>query len=206
MKNTTKKFQFFDIERYDGENERMTQQTNSLSGVDPNQMYAFQKLLFVSAKVKRRVEGAFQSENLILKVYRDSILDSFKVFNKIIHYFQMKTFNNNHYFIVCGTDFKEIQMGNERRPTMLTSIKIYEVNQLLNREYIATDRNIESMLIKQINLLRNIETGQLYFGKDLPKNVETIQDVYSFSMNNDFTYCAIGLDRGQIILINVRCL
>jgi hypothetical protein len=166
-------------------------------------MYAIQKLIFLSAKVKKRVENAFQSENLILKVYKNKILDSYKTFNKIIQYFQIKSFNNHYYFVICGTDFKEQQLGQEKRLMMLTSVKIYEVNSLLDKETTVIDKNIENLLIKQINLLRNIETGQLYLGKDFPKNIETIQNVYSFAINNDFTYCAIGLDRGQIILIQV---
>jgi len=84
----------------------------------------------------------------------------------------------------------------------LTSIKIFEATRLLDKNHKSTNRSIESFLIKQINLLRKIENGTLYQGKDIPsKTVESIQNIISFAISNDFSHCAVGLDKGQIILI-----
>lgn len=119
----------------------------------------------------------------------------------MIHYFQLKPYNSKYYFVTCGGDFKEQLVGNDKMFIFLTSIKIYEATRLLDRNYKAENRNIDGFLLKQINLLRNIDSGQLYLGKDFPKNVENIQNIISFAISSDFTHCAVGLDRGQIILI-----
>jgi hypothetical protein len=202
MKNATtiKKFQFFDLEepRADEINES---RDNSFANVSPYQMYAVNQMIFLSAKVKRKVENSLLNENLILKIVKNKIEDEYFIYNKMIHYFQLKQFNSKSYFVTCGGDFKEQLVGNDKLFIFLTSIKIFEVTRLLDRNHKSTNRNIDEFMIKQINLLRNIENGNLYLGKDFPKNVESIQNIISFAISNDFTSCAIGLDRGQIILV-----
>jgi hypothetical protein len=204
MKNAAiiKKFQFFDIEEQSS-GEYTDPRENPFGNVSPYQMYAINQIIFLSAKVKKKVENSLINENLILKVVKNKIADEYFIYNKMIHYFQLKQFNSKTYFVTCGGDFKEQQVGNDKQFVFLTSIKIFEVSTLLDRNHTANNRNIDELMIKQINLLRNIESGNLYLGKDFPKNVESIQNIISFAVSGDFTSCAVGLDRGQIILIQV---
>ncbi len=202
MKNasTIKKFQFFDIES-DNKPQDANESMFTFGNISPYSMYAINGILFLSAKVKKKVEHSFQNENLILKISKNKILDEYMIYNKMIHYFKVQTFSSKTYFVTCGGDFKEQLVGNDKLFLFLTSIKIFEVSRLLDRNHQSENRNIDSMITRQINLLRNIDTAQLYLGKDFPKNVESIQNIISFAMSNDFTHCAVGLDRGQIILI-----
>lgn len=202
MKNATtiKKFQFFDIE-----SENKPQDYNEtmyvFGNISPYQMYAVNGVVFLSAKVKKKVDHLNQNEHLILKIIKNKIADEYFIYNKMVHYFQVKNFNSKYYFITCGGDFKEQQFGNDKLFIFLTSIKIFEATRLLDRNHKCENRNIDDLSVKQINLLRNIDNGQLYNGRDLPKNVESIQNIISFAISEDFSHCAVGLDRGQIILI-----
>ena len=198
--STIKKFQFFNIEN-DGQPIDYNELLYTFGNVSPCQMYAVNGIVFLSAKVKKKVEHSFTNENLILKIIKNKIVDEYYIYNKMIHYFQLKPYNSKYYFVTCGGDFKEQLVGNDKMFIFLTSIKIYEATRLLDRNYKAENRNIDGFLLKQINLLRNIDSGQLYLGKDFPKNVENIQNIISFAISSDFTHCAVGLDRGQIILI-----
>jgi hypothetical protein len=199
MKNATtiKKFQFFDVDVDPKEAEGVFLSSN----ISPYQMYANNGIVFLSAKVKKKVDHSYANENLILKIIKNRIVDEYFIYNKMIHYFQLKMFNSRNYFVTCGGDFKEQSIGNDKVFIFLTSIKIFEATRLLDKAHQSENRSIDSFLLKQVNLLRNIENGSLYVGKDYPKNVESIQNIISFAISNDFSHCAIGLDRGQIILI-----
>ena len=202
MKNATtiKKFQFFDIES-DNKPQDSNESMYAFGNISPYSMYAVNGVIFLSAKVKKKVEHSFQNENLILKIIKNKIVDEYYIYNKMIHYFQLKSLNSKYYFITCGGDFKEQIVGNDKLFIFLTSIKIYDATRLLDRNHQSENRSIESMQLRSVNLLRNIDSGQLYLGKDFPKNVESIQNIISFSISDDFSHCAVGLDRGQIILI-----
>lgn len=202
MKNATtiKKFQFFDIESdfKPGESD-----ANNLSNVSPYSMYAVNQVVFVNAKLKKKVEHAFLNESLILKIVKNKIVDEYSIFNKMIYFFQLKSFNSKHYFITCGGDFKEHVVGNEKMFIFLTSIKIYDATELIEKNHVTKDKKIDQFLIKQINLLKNIDNGEIYTGKDYSKNVESFNNIISFAVSSDFKYCTLGLDKGQIIMIQV---
>jgi hypothetical protein len=108
MKNvsTIKKFQFFEMEK-DNENSSIDNSYIPYSeNVSPYQMYANMGIVFLSAKIKKKVEHSYTNENLILKIIKNQIVDKYFIYNKIIHYFQLKSFNNKNYFVLCGGDFK----------------------------------------------------------------------------------------------------
>lgn len=202
MKNaqTIKKFQFFDIES-DNKSQDENESKFSIGNISPYQMYAVNGVVFLSAKVKKKVDHSFQNENLILKIVKNKIVDEYNIYNKMIHYFQLKSVNSKYYFVTCGGDFEEILVGTDKMMVFLTSIKIFDATRLLDRNFQSENRDIKGMMLKQVNLIRNIDNGQLYSGKNFPKNVESIQNIISFAISDDFTHCAVGLDRGQIILI-----
>lgn len=202
MKNATtiKKFQFFDIESDNKSNDANESKFN-FGNISPYSMFAVNGVIFLSAKVKKKIDHSFQNENLILKIVKNKIVDEYFIYNKMIHYFQLKSFNSKYYFVTCGGDFKDQIVGSDKFKVFVTSIKIYDATKLLDRNHRSENRNIENMLLKNINLLRNIETRALYQGKDFPKTIESIQNIISFAISDDFSHCAVGLDRGQIILI-----
>jgi len=202
MKNATtiKKFQFFDIE---SESKFGDTEINNLANVSPYSMYAVNQVVFLNAKLKKKVDHSYRNESLILKIIKNKIVDEYSIFDKMIYFFQLKYFNSKYYFITCGGDFKEIVVGNEKMFIFLTSIKIFDATELIDKNQVTKDKKIDQYLIKQINLLKNIETGEIYTGKDYPKNVDSFNNIISFSVSNDMKYCSLGLDRGQIIMIQV---
>jgi hypothetical protein len=200
MKNATtiKKFQFFDIEQDPKQDPHEIAYT--FANVSPSQMYAVNQVVFLSAKVKKIVDNSFSNENLILKIIKNKIVDEYFIYNKQLHYFNLKTMNNRHYIVTCGGEFCEVGVGNEKTLTYLTSIKIFEASTLADKNHKTIDRKIDGFMNRQINLLKK-PNGELYVGKDVPKDVESINNIISFAMSNDFTSCAVGLDKGQILII-----
>jgi hypothetical protein len=201
MKTTIKKFQFFDIlneikDRDSGE--------NNLDNVSPLQMYSIDQNIFLSAKVKVIVNNALKNENYILKIINNKIVDQYSVHTNL-SFFLVKNFNNKYYFVTLGNDIKDFSTTKDKKNLkMLTVIKIIEANRLLDPNYVCTDKKIDNEYIKkEISLLRNYKENTFYIGKDYPENVEPVLNVLSFSISNDFQYCAVGLDKGQIILIQV---
>lgn len=203
MKNATtiKKFQFFDIEQ---EMKLGEIEQNNLQNVSPYSMFAVNQVVFLNAKLKKKVEHSFSNESLILKIIKNKIVDEYSIFNKMIYFFQLKYFNSKYYFITCGGDFKEHIVGNEKIFIFLTSIKIYDATELVDKNHVTKDKKIENYLIKQIDLLKNIDTGDIYTGKDYSKNVESFSNIISFAVSNDLKYCTLGLERGQIIMVQVN--
>ena len=203
MKNTgtIKKFQFFDIlnEIKDRESSE-----NNLDNVSPLQMYAIDQNIFLSAKVKVIINNALKNENYILKINNNKIVDQYSVHTNL-NFFIVKNYNNRYYFVTLGNDIKDFSTSKDKKNLkMLTVIKIIEASKMLDPKYVCSDKKIESEYIKkEISLLRNFKENTFYIGKDYPDNVEPVLNVLSFSISSDFKYCAVGLDKGQIILINV---
>ena len=203
MKNTgtIKKFQFFDIlnEIKDRESSE-----NNLDNVSPLQMYSIDHNIFLSAKVKVIINNALKNENYILKINNNKIVDQYSVHTNL-NFFIVKNYNNRYYFVTLGNDIKDFSTSKDKKNLkMLTVIKIIEASKMLDPKYVCSDKKIESEYIKkEISLLRNFKENTFYIGKDYPDNVEPVLNVLSFSISSDFKYCAVGLDKGQIILINV---
>jgi len=193
---TIKKFQFFDVEQ-DKLNELNNSEITNFENVSPNQMYAYNQIVFLSGKVKTIVDHSLRNENLILKVRNNQILDQYQIFNKMLQYFVFQSYNNKHYFITVGGDLDLV------KGIFVNSIKIFEVAKLLDPNYKAQNKNIDNLLVKQIFLLRNVNNEQIITGKDFPNDVESISNIISFAVSKDFSHCALGLDRGQVIVIQV---
>jgi len=199
-----KKFPFFDEENY----EDITQE-NLLNNLQSYQMYAIDQIVFISGKYKKKStthNNAYQTEPCILKIFKNKIIDEYKPFNKLIHFFNFITYENKHYFICCGMDFN-LPTNPSMMDNMIhfmTSIKIYNAEKFIDKNHVVGNSNInnEYYLIKQINLLRYIDDPNQYFiGKDLPKGVETINNIISFGISDDLRYISFGMDHGSIVLI-----
>lgn len=202
MKNATtiKKFQFFDIE---GDRGNYDPEANNLSNVSPYNMFAINQIIYLNSKLKKKIEHSYSNESLILKIHKNKIIDEYSIFNKMIYFFQVKFFQNKYYFITCGGDFKEHVVGNEKMFIFVTSIKIFDASELIKKEHKTVDRKIDMYLVKQINLLTDIETGEIYTGNNYSKNCDSFNNIISFAVSNDLRYCTLGLDRGQIIMVQV---
>ena len=155
---TIKKFQFFDVEQEKGNDMNDIQSnTTSFDNVSPNQMYAYNQIIFLSGKVKTIVDHSLRNENLILKVRNNQIIDQYQIFNKMLQYFVFQTYNNKHYFITVGGDLDLV------KGIFVNSIKIFEVTKLLDPNFKAPNKNIDSLLVKQIFLLKSIKNEQRSF-------------------------------------------
>lgn len=199
---TIKKFQFFDI--LNEIKDRDSGETN-LDNVSPLHMYAIDQNIFLSAKVKVIINNALKNENYILKIINNKIVDQYSVHTNL-SFFLVKNFNNKYYFVTLGNDIKDFSATKDKKNLkMLTVIKIIEANRLLDPNYQCQDKKIDNEYIKkEISLLRNYKENTFYIGKDYPDNVEPVLNVLSFSISSDFMHCAVGLDKGQIILIQVN--
>lgn len=198
-----KKFPFFDEENYE---EKININENPLSNVQPSEMFSIDQVVFLSGKYKKKNPKThhYTSEPMILKIFKNKIIDEYKPFNKLIYFFKFLTYENKHYFVCCGMDFNIPTVPSENSILMMTSIKIYNAEKFIdkNHQCESNDINIEPYLIKQINLLRNVKDQTLYyFGKEIPKNCVTIENIISFGVSPDLKYISIGLDHGLIVLL-----
>lgn len=200
-----KKFPFFDEDNYEDQGS----ETN-LANVQPADMFAFDQVVFMSCKYKKKNKDnqSIINEPLILKIYKNKILDEYKPFNKIIYFFRFLSFENKHYFVCCGMDFfdpkKLINMQQPPTIMMTTSIKIFSAEKFIDKNHKVenSDINVEPYLIKQINLLRSCTDHSKYIiAKDIPKNCETVENIISFGLSADLKNISIGLDHGTIVLV-----
>ena len=81
IKNATtiKKFQFFDIE---GDRGNYNPMANKLSNVSPYNMYAINQIVYLNAKLKKKVEHSYSNESLILKIHKNKIIDEYSIYFK----------------------------------------------------------------------------------------------------------------------------
>lgn len=191
-----KKFPFFDEENDDSPANPL------LNNITPMQMHAFNQTLFISCKNRKKINHSYLTEPMIIKMSKNTIIDEYKPFNKMIHNFQFISIEGSHYFVICGMDFDKFKTATGTEEfVFMTSIKIYDAGVLLTKK--VENYNIQPYLVRQINLMRNIkDTSKYSLGKSVPEGYESIQNIISFALSPNADKCALGLDLGQIILIS----
>lgn len=193
-----KKFPFFDEDSSDNS---IAQTNTKFNDISPIQMYCHGNTIFMSCKLKKKVNHSLLNEHVILKIKNNEILDEYKPFNKLIHSFKFMSIEGSHYFICCGMDFDTFTSSNNTKECLfMTSIKIFDVGVLLTKNL--DNSSIQSFMIRQINILRNINDQNVFItGKNIVSGFEPIQNIISFSVSDELDKCALGLDIGQIVLI-----
>lgn len=188
----------------------------TLHDIKPNsidQMCVIDDIIFVNGKAIHKIQGALARESLIMKIYKNKVVDSYRMFNGVYYFFKIKYFFDRPLFITAGGNFdKYISKGREEQ-FMFTSIKIYNAKPLLNKDenkyqipkgLKATDEQYPKLLMRQIRILKNLKTNELLcdIEGDKMEGYESFQNIVIISINSSFTHIAVGLDKGDIILIS----
>ena len=175
------------------------------------QMYAIDGLVFINGKAIHEKDGKKIRENLIMKILDNKIIDVYRIYNGVYFDFCLKSFNRKPYFIVVGSDFKEFKSNHF---FMVTSIKIYDATSFISKD---EAQSIEGspgeselypeFLKNNIQLLKRKNDGKIVCNYDIKnfedsiEEYESIQNINSFTINDNFTYAAVSIDREGIILI-----
>ena len=195
----------------------------SISNISPNQMFAIDGVIFLSGKAiyklkiddekndekneiknDEKIKEKIVREHLIMKIYNNNIIDEYRIFKPYTYEFLLKTFKENTYFVIIGGDLDEYKINNVDQKFLTTSIKIYDANSFIQNPKTrqSKDRNIEKFKVKQIKLLYNKKTGNFITEAKNLENIESFQNILSFTINDDFTQIAVGLEKGEILLLN----
>jgi hypothetical protein len=183
-------------------------------------MYAIDGIVFISGKAIHKLDDKLVRESLIMKIVNNKVIDQYRIYNRLYYDFQLKVFNDKIYFVSIGGDLDtyNIDINNENNNIngndqdkgiaqlfMMSSIKIYDASFFVKYPLKKLDNNnqgnIENYRVKQIKLLKNVKTGEIIPEKERLEGLESIQNILSFAISSDFSQCAVGLDKGQIILV-----
>ena len=170
-------------------------------------------MLFINGKLIHEQNGKMIRENLIMKIYENEVLDLYRVFNGVYYGFRYIIFKKNPYFIIIGGNFNEYIINNNKELFMITSIKIYNAIHFINKEvkrlppqnYMnPKEEPYPQVLIKNIKIIKRLSDSKLICTEEdvSIEEYESIQNINSFSINNELNYCAISLDKGDIILLS----
>ena len=223
--SSIRKYQFFEevtsenqsIDEYISHQDSPLENTPiTIHDIKPNsidQMCAIDDIIFICGKAIHKIQGTLSRESVILKIYENKVLDSYRMFNGVYYYFQIKYFADKPFFVTAGGNFdKYISKGREEQ-FMYTSIKIYKVKPLLNKDnkkyevmknIKPTEEQYPKLLLRQIRILKNIKNGELICDIEGNKmeGYESFQNIVLISINSSFTHVAVGLDKGDILLIS----
>ena len=199
------------------EEENNPEESNiSVSEISPNRMYAIDGVIFIYGKAIHKMNDKLIRESLIMKIVNNKVIDQYRIYNRLYYDFTIKVFNDKIYFISIGGDLDtyNIDMNNNKDKTnndgidqllMISSIKIYDASFFVKYPLKKLDNNnegnIENYKVKRIRLLKNVKTEEIYAEKERLEGIESFQNILLFTINSNFSQCAIGLDNGQIILI-----
>ena len=188
----------------------------TLHDVKPNtidQMCVIDDIIFINGKAVHKINGSLSRESVIIKIYNNKVIDSYRIFNGVYYFFQIRYFFEKPLFVLAGGNFdKYISKGREEQ-FMFTSIKIYNAKPLLNKDdekyqipnnLKPTEEQYPKLLMRQIRILKNIKTDELLcdIEGDKMEGYESFQNIVIISINSTFTHVAIGLDKGDILLIS----
>ena len=223
--STVRKYQFFEEIKDPSQNEPIiishkdSLEENTpitLNDVTPNtidQMNVIDDIIFINGKAIHKIQGTLGRESVIVKIYNNQVLDYYRMFNGVYYFLQIRYFSVNLLFVAAGGNFdKYISKGREEL-FMFTSIKIYNALPLLtkdNERYPTpkgikpTDEQYPKLLLKQIKLLKNLKTDELICDTegDKMEGYESFQNILIVAINSTFTHIAVGLDKGDILLIS----
>ena len=201
---TIKRYNFFhkreSISEISNEYEKI-----SLNDLNSINIYAFEKYIFLSCKIQNpenkndKNKPKQTNEHSIIQLLHNKIITNYlHVFNRNLFSLCIRKINNDKpYIFAIGCDFKYIQVGLDRTFMTVFSIKIFPINTTINT------MNDEQFLknLKNINLIKNKDTGELMNSNDFIINSEPISEINSFDVDEDGNQIVIGSVNGEIILI-----
>ena len=201
---TIKRYNFFhkreSITEISNENEKIS--INDLNSIN---IYAYEKYIFISCKIQNpenkndKNKPKQTNEHSIIQLLHNHIITNYlHVFNRNLFSFCIRKINNDKpYIFSIGCDFKYIQVGIDRTFMTVFSIKIFPINTTINT------MNDEQFLkkLKNINLIKNKDTGELLNSNNFIINSEPISEINSFDVDEEGNQIVIGSVNGEIILI-----
>ena len=175
---------------------------NNLNSI---KIYGYEKYLFLSCKIQNpenkvdKNKPKQTNEHSIIQFLHNKIITNYyHVFNRNIITFCVRNVSNNKpYIFSIGCDFKYVQAGIDRTFMTVYSIKIFPINTTVNTI------NDEEFLkdLKTINLMKNIDTGEIMTSNNCILNSEPISEINSFDVDENGQEIVIGSVNGEIILI-----
>lgn len=198
MKNSIheiKKYSFFEILHEFSEISTLNKKVYSLSEISVNEIKHYSPNLFLSCKIKKASHTKeYTNEPTIFKLYNDCIINEYNnIYNKTIYSFFIREIKNCQFMYLLGSDFREVTIGNDKTFLLVYSLKIILINQIDDEK---------TNIIQIINLMKytNID-NKIYQGNDFIRNIEPILNITCFTVSENGCYAAIGLEKGEIILI-----
>ena len=228
MINSSTKYQFFEeikdesldskkTEKYISHKDSTEENTPiTINDVTPNsidQMNVIDDIIFINGKAIHKIQGTLGRESLIIKIYNNRVIDSYRLFNGVYYYFQIRYLNDKPLLVVAGGNFDRYISKGREELFMFTSIKIYNALPLLKKDdkpyptpkgIKPTDEQYPKLLLKQIRLLKNLKTDEFVCDTEGDKieGYESFQNIVIVAVNSSFTHIAVGLDKGDILLIS----
>ena len=203
MEKTIKRYNFFHkretISEISSEYENIS--INNLNSIN---IYAYEKYIFLSCKIQNpenindKNKPKQTNEHSIVQFLHNKIITNYyHVFNRNLISFCIRKINKEPYVFSIGCDFKYVQVGNDRTFMTVYSIKIFPINTTTHTI------NDESFLknLKNINLIKNIDTGEIMTSNNFIINSEPISEINSFDVDYDGNQIVIGCINGEILLI-----
>ena len=223
--STVRKFNFFEevkskeneenlknLPSIDDPNKENTEIT--INGITPSlidNMQAVDGIIFINGKAIHKINGKLSRESLIMKIHNNIVLDEYRIFNGVYYDFQIKYYNEKPLFVVTGGNFNKYVIKGREELFMSTSVRIYDAVPFINNKKYPvpkglqpTDEQYPKLLLKQIKLLKKLSTNELVCDTegDKMEGYESFQNIVAFAINSTFTHIAIGLDKGDILLIS----
>ena len=185
---------------------------NNVSVSGARQMHAIDGLVFINGKAIHKKEGKMIRESLVLKILDNKIIDEYRVYNGVYYDFSIKIYEDNPYFVIVGGNFNEYVIDGQKELFMTTFIKIYNATKFIKNKtgrmpvppgLGPTDEPYPNELVKRIKLLKRLSDDKLVCDTegDKMEGYESFQNINAFSMSDNFTYAAVSLDKGGILLI-----
>ena len=185
---------------------------NNVSVSGARQMHAIDGLVFINGKAIHKKEGKMIRESLVMKILDNKIIDEYRVYNGVYYDFSIKIFEDNPYFVVVGGNFNEYIIDGQKELFMTTFIKIYKATKFIKDKtgrmpvppgLGPTDEPYPKELVKRIKLLKRLSDEKLVCDTegDKMEGYESFQNINAFAMSDNFTYAAVSLDKGGILLI-----
>ena len=202
--STVRKFEFFEevksessikeetiISHEDSPLENTPITLNDLKPKSIDQMCAIDDIIFINGKAIHKIQGTLARESIIMKIYNNKVVDSYRMFNGVYYYFKIQYFFERPLFVTVGGNFDKYISKKREEQFMYTSIKIYNLKPLLNKDENTypvpnnlkpTEEQYPKLLLRQIRILKNIQTEELLCDIEGNKmeGYESFQNIVNF--------------------------
>lgn len=186
-KELFKKFQFFDKIENEDEGDIECRVKYSLNEFLPIQMKTINKFIFmIGSPQNKGLRDENEMENVMIKVYRNKVLDEYKFFNKQFCFFEVYKVNPK---ITClaAIGINENEDSSKHRVAMPV-LKLYDFTNCFNKSACQGPA-----LINVINI-----------NSDKQIMISNMKSISCFAINENNTMASIGLSNGKVILIESK--